>query len=188
MNAKNINELKNNKNNTIADFKDRKEIIKKLEDIKDKGPQLGYLVIDHFAVSKDLEEHLCVDNGLALLISKNKVYDIMTNHGLSASEIYGSIVKAASEPEAIVYDIKRNSFQFSVELAKRGYRVVIIFNTVPDGLKNIRTDVLTSVFEESRYRNRIESIKKRNIANLFLIYDACEGWAALATHSHSGIF
>lgn len=38
------------------------------------------------------------------------------------------------------------------------------------------------------FRNRIESIKKGNISNVTLIFDASEGWTALVTHSHLGAF
>lgn len=186
--SKYIDVLKRNKNNIVVEFDNQKKIKDVLEIIRDEGPQIGYFIVNNFKVSDDIAKRLEIDNDLALMASKSKLCQIMTEHGLDVYVIQSAIRKAAFAPEAIVYDTSRNSFQFSVKFEEKGYRAVIVFDTVPQGIANVKADVLTSLFKENRFRNRIESIKKGNISNVTLIFDASEGWTALVTHSHLGAF
>lgn len=183
-----LDSLKNNRNNIIAEFDNDFEIKKVLENIRDNDTRLGYFVVNNFKVADEIAFRLNIDNELVLMVSKNKLYKIMTIHKLDVSVIQRAIKKAALSPEAIVYDSIRKSFQFYVKLDERGYRTIIVFDTVPQGITDVKANVLTSLFEEKRFRNRIESIKKGNINYVTLIFDASEGWTALVTHSHLGAF
>ena len=163
--------LQNNSNNLIVDFDNKKEFIKALTNIKNMKLTFGYLVIINFKVSEFLQSLLGIENDLVLMISKTKVKEIMDKHGVNSEIIFKIIKKTSSSPEAIVFDSKRNSYQFGIKIDEKNYRAVIEFNVIPKGIKIVKAHILTSLFKEKRYEKRLENIKKGNIDNLFLVYE-----------------
>ena len=76
-----------------------------------------------------------------------------------------------SDATNIIYDSNRNSYQFGVDIDEENYRVVIEFDVIPKGIQEVKANILTSIFKEKRYKNRLQNIKKGNIDNLFLVYE-----------------
>ena len=164
-----IGEIANNPNNVIADNK-RSNIIKEFNRIIESNNRIGYFVINNYKVSNDIVEKLGVENGLALLVSKGKLMSICRDHNLTAEQFADAIKKASYSPEAIVYDAKRHSFQFYVKLKDDSYRTVIEFGAVPIGMKNVKANILTTLFANHNYEKRMKSIKEQKFPSLFLRY------------------
>lgn len=177
-----IGEIANNPNNVIVDNK-RPSIIKEYNQIIESNNRIGYLVINNYKVSNDIVEKLGVKNSLALLVSKGKLMSICRDHNLTAEQFADAIKKASYSPEAIVYDAKRHSFQFYVKLKDDSYRTVIEFGAVPIGMKNIKANILTTLFMNNNYEKRIRYIKEQKFPSLFLRYEKRSGWASIATDS-----
>lgn len=177
-----IGEIANNPNNVIADNK-RSNIIKEFNRIIESNNRIGYFVINNYKVSNDIVEKLGVENGLALLVSKGKLMSIHRDHNLTAEQFADAIKKASYSPEAIVYDAKRHSFQFYVKLKDDSYRTVIEFGAVPIGMKNVKANILTTLFANHNYEKRMKSIKEQKFPSLFLRYEKRSGWASIATDS-----
>lgn len=74
-----------------------------------------------------------------------------------------------------------------VDIDNEGYRAVIEFDTVPRGIPNVKADVMTTLFRESRFNQHIEKVKKGTKDNLSLIYEARGGWTALVLHPQSEV-
>ena len=105
------------------------------------------------------------------MISKLKIKEIINIHKVSPENIFTAIEKATTSPLGIIYDSSRNSYQFGVEIDEENYRVVIEFDVIPKGIQEVKANILTSIFKEKRYKNRLQNIKKGNIDKLFLIYE-----------------
>jgi len=179
-----IGEIANNPNNVIVENK-RSNIIKEFNQIIKNNNRIGYLVINNYKVSNDIVEKLGVKNSLALLVSKGKLMSIQREHNLTAEQFADAIKKASYSPEAIVYDAKRHSFQFYVKLKDDSYRTVIEFDAVPIGMKNVKANILTTIFANHNYKKRIKCIKEQKFPSLFLRYEKRSGWASIATDSSS---
>ena len=164
-----IGEIANNPYNTIVNNK-RLAIQREFDRIAGSDNRIGYLVINNFRVSRQIAEKLGINNKLVLLVSKGKIMSIYNEHNITADQFVNVIRKAAFLPEAIVYDSARESFQFFVRLGDDSYRTVIEFGAVPIGMKNVKADVLTTLFKNKHFENRIKSIEDNRYPNLSLVY------------------
>ena len=186
--SKFIEAIIENKNNLVVCFDDEKGVSMAIDRIiNGLEGGIGYLAIDDFKVSNEIAEHLGIENDLALVMSKTKIRSVANEHFLEAEDFRKAIKEAAVNPFAIAFDIKRNSYQFSVEINRKGFRTVIEFGAIMRGMKDVKANVVTSVFREDRYKSRILRIKAKKIPGIFLIYEKGEGWAALATSSPTGV-
>ena len=179
--SKYLFDLKENKNNEVVEFKSDKSVKNAFEEIIKGDNRIGYLVINDFSVSNEIAEKLNLDNDLALVISKGKIKSIHIDHNITADQFVSAIKKAATSPEAIVYDNERKSYQFYVEIKNGSYRAVIEFDTVPKGMKNVKADVLTTLFQNDNYEKRIKGIEENRFPELSLKYEKKGGWALVAT-------
>ena len=177
-----ISEIASNPYNNMINNK-RLAIQREFQRIVENDDRIGYLVINNFRVSKEIAEKLGVDNKMALLMSKGKLISISKDHGVTGEQFADVIKKATFSPEAIVYDAKRQSFQFYAKLDDDSYRTVIAFGAIPKGMKNVKADILTTLFKNQNYEKRIESIKDHKFPELFLRYEKRSGWALIATDS-----
>ena len=177
-----IGEIASNPYNSIVNNK-RFAIQREFERIVENEDRIGYLVINNFRVSKEIAEKLGVDNKMALLMSKGKLISIYKDHDITAEQFADVIKKATFSPEAIVYDRERHSFQFYAKLDEDSYRTVIEFGAIPKGIKNVKADILTTLFKNQYYEKRIESIKDHKFPELILRYEKRSGWALIATDS-----
>ena len=177
-----IGEIASNPYNNIVNNK-RFAIQREFERIVENEDRIGYLVINNFRVSKEIAEKLGVDNKMALLMSKGKLISISKDHGITGEQFADVIKKATYSPEAIVYDRERKSFQFYAKLDDDAYRTVIEFGAIPKGMKNVKADILTTLFKNQYYEKRIESIKDHKFPELILRYEKRSGWALIATDS-----
>ena len=177
-----IGEIASNPYNSIVNNK-RFAIQREFERIVENEDRIGYLVINNFRVSKEISEKLGVDNKMALLMSKGKLISISKDHGITGEQFADVIKKATYSPEAIVYDRERHSFQFYAKLDEDSYRTVIEFGAIPKGMKNVKADILTTLFKNQYYEKRIESIKDHKFPELILRYEKRSGWALIATDS-----
>ena len=177
-----IGEIASNPYNSIVNNK-RFAIQREFERIVENEDRIGYLVINNFRVSKEIAEKLGVDNKMALLMSKGKLISIYKDHDITAEQFADVIKKATFSPEAIVYDRERHSFQFYAKLDEDSYRTVIEFGAIPKGMKNVKADILTTLFKNQYYEKRIESIKDHKFPELILRYEKRSGWALIATDS-----
>ena len=152
--------------------------------IVESNNRTGYLVVNNFKVSKEISEMLGVDNKMLLLISKGKLISINKDHGIKAEEFADVVKKSAFSPEAIVYDSTRESFQLYARLGDDSFRTVIEFGAVPAGMKNFKADILTTLFKNQHYENRIKSIEENKYPNLSIVYKKMRsGWTSIATDS-----
>ena len=181
-----IGEIANNLYNSVVNNK-RFAIQREFERIVENEDRIGYLVINNFRVSKEIAEKLGVDNKMALLMSKGKLISISKDHGITGEQFADVIKKATYSPEAIVYDRERKSFQFYAKLDDDAYRTVIEFGAIPKGMKNVKADILTTLFKNQYYEKRIESIKDHKFPELILRYEKRSGWALIATDSSNKI-
>ena len=181
-----IGEIVSNPYNSIVNNK-RFAIQREFERIVENEDRIGYLVINNFRVSKEISEKLGVDNKMALLMSKGKLISISKDHGITGEQFADVIKKATYSPEAIVYDRERKSFQFYAKLDDDAYRTVIEFGAIPKGMKNVKADILTTLFKNQYYEKRIESIKDHKFPELILRYEKRSGWALIATDSSNKI-
>ena len=165
-----IGEIASNPYNSIVNNK-RFAIQREFERIVENEDRIGYLVINNFRVSKEISEKLGVDNKMALLMSKGKLISISKDHGITGEQFADVIKKATYSPEAIVYDRERKSFQFYAKLDDDAYRTVIEFGAIPKGMKNVKADILTTLFKNQYYEKRIESIKDHKFPELILRYE-----------------
>ncbi len=186
--SKFVKAIVENKNNLVVSFDDEKGVSSAIDRIiNGLEGDVGYLSIDDFKVSNEIAEHLGIENDLALVMSKTKIRSVANEHFLEPEDFRKAIKEAAVNPFAIAFDIKRNSYQFSVEINRKGFRTVIEFGAIMRGMKDVKANVVTSVFREDRYKSRILRIKAKKIPGIFLIYEKGEGWAALATSSPTGV-
>ena len=181
-----IGEIASNPYNSVVNNK-RFAIQREFERIVENEDRIGYLVINNFRVSKEISEKLGVDNKMALLMSKGKLISISKDHGITGEQFADVIKKATYSPEAIVYDGERKSFQFYAKLDDDAYRTVIEFGAIPKGMKNVKADILTTLFKNQYYEKRIESIKDHKFPELILRYEKRSGWALIATDSSNKI-
>ena len=181
-----IGEIASNPYNSVVNNK-RFAIQREFERIVENEDRIGYLVINNFRVSKEISEKLGVDNKMALLMSKGKLISISKDHGITGEQFADVIKKATYSPEAIVYDRERKSFQFYAKLDDDAYRTVIEFGAIPKGMKNVKADILTTLFKNQYYEKRIESIKDHKFPELILRYEKRSGWALIATDSSNKI-
>ena len=181
-----IGEIASNPYNSVVNNK-RFAIQREFERIVENEDRIGYLVINNFRVSKEISEKLGVDNKMALLMSKGKLISISKDHGITGEQFADVIKKATYSPEAIVYDRERKSFQFYAKLDDDAYRTVIEFGAIPEGMKNVKADILTTLFKNQYYEKRIESIKDHKFPELILRYEKRSGWALIATDSSNKI-
>ena len=177
-----IGEIASNPYNSVVNNK-RFAIQREFERIVENEDRIGYLVINNFRVSREIAEKLGVDNKMALLMSKGKLISISKDHGITGEQFADVIKKATYSPEAIVYDRERKSFQFYAKLDDDAYRTVIEFGAIPKGMKNVKADILTTLFKNQYYEKRIESIKDHKFPELILRYEKRSGWALIATDS-----
>ena len=177
-----IGEIASNPYNSVVNNK-RFAIQREFERIVENEDRIGYLVINNFRVSKEISEKLGVDNKMALLMSKGKLISISKDHDITGEQFADVIKKATYSPEAIVYDRERKSFQFYAKLDDDAYRTVIEFGAIPKGMKNVKADILTTLFKNQYYEKRIESIKDHKFPELILRYEKRSGWALIATDS-----
>ena len=177
-----IGEIASNPYNSIVNNK-RLAIQKEFERIVESDSRTGYLVINNFKVSKEIREKLGVDNKMALLISKGKIISISKEHGVTGEQFAEVIKKATFSPEAIVYDVERRSYQFYAKLGDDSYRTVIAFGAIPAGMKNVKADILTTLFKNQFYEKRIANIREHKFPTLILRYKKRSGWALIATDS-----
>lgn len=182
-------ELASNGYNTVVDYGSLKDVETAIADAL-TGPdgQMGYLVMDGFKPSDEIATYLDVSQDMALLISKGKLSKIATQHHLSSHEIAIAIFDAVQNPFAIAADALRKSFQLYVMIDGNGYRIILEFDAVPRGIKNVRAHIVSSIFREKRFRARTKRIQRGWIPGLELIYKKGEGWAALATSSPTDVF
>ena len=181
-----IGEIASNPYNSVVNNK-RFAIQREFERIVENEDRIGYLVINNFRVSKEISEKLGVDNKMALLMSKGKLISISKDHDITGEQFADVIKKATYSPEAIVYDRERKSFQFYAKLDDDAYRTVIEFGAIPKGMKNVKADILTTLFKNQYYEKRIESIKDHKFPELILRYEKRSGWALIATDSSNKI-
>ena len=181
-----IGEIASNPYNSVVNNK-RFAIQREFERIVENEDRIGYLVINNFRVSKEISEKLGVDNKMALLMSKGKLISISKDHCITGEQFADVIKKATYSPEAIVYDRERKSFQFYAKLDDDAYRTVIEFGAIPKGMKNVKADILTTLFKNQYYEKRIESIKDHKFPELILRYEKRSGWALIATDSSNKI-
>ena len=174
-------EIATNPNNTIVSSK-RSDIIREYNRIADDDARIGYLVINDFKISEFVREKLSIDSKLLLLVSKWKIKKIRNEHGISAEQFINVIRKAAYSPEAIVFDKERQSFQFYVKLGDDSYRTVIEFGAVPIGMKNVRADILTTLFKNQNFEKRIERIQENGSSELITIYKRKSDSVAIETN------
>ena len=163
--------LEENENNIVVNFESKNKIIIAINNINNFAYPFGYLVIENFKVSENIKTVLNIENDLALMISKLKIKEIINIHKVSPENIFCAVEKATTNPLGIIYDSNRNSYQFGVDIDEENYRVVIEFDVVPKGIQEVKANILTSVFKEKRYKNRLQNIKKGNIDKLFLVYE-----------------
>ncbi len=181
-------ELLSNENNIYVDFFDEETVLKTIKDICIQQNERGYMVASHLIVSDDIKSHIDFGNNLALLISKRKIKEIYLKHNIVAEDMLKAIKKSVISPEAIIFDSSNGRYLFLVALEKRGYRVVLELDTIPQGIKDIKADVVTTLFREDGFLRRLKKIKKGDFSNLSLLYEVGEGWTALVTQSPSGVF
>lgn len=181
-----IGEIASNPYNNIVNYK-RFAIQREFEKIVENDDRTGYLVINDFKVSKEIAEKLGIDNKMALLMSKGKLISICKDHGVTGEQFADVVKKATFSPEAIVYDMVRRSYQFYAKLGDDSYRTVIEFGAVPKGMKNVKADILTTLFKNQYYDKRIEGIKNHKFPELILRYEKRSGWALIATDSSNKI-
>ena len=159
-----IKVLEENKNNIVVNFESKNKIIIAINNINNFAYPFGYLVIN-------IKNVLNIKNDLTLMISKLKIKEIINIHKVSPENIFTAVEKATTSPLGIIYYSNRNSYQFGVDIDEENYRVVIEFDVVPKGIQEVKANILTSVFKEKRYKNRLQNIKKGNIDKLFLVYE-----------------
>ena len=177
-----IGEIASNPYNSVVNNK-RFAIQREFERIVENDDRIGYLVINNFRVSKEIMEKLGIENKMALLVSKGKLISINKDHGITGEQFADVVKKATFSPEAIVYDSERHSFQFYAKLGDDSYRTVIEFGAIPKGMKNVKADILTTLFKNQYYEKRIESIRDHKFPGLILRYEKRSGWALIATDS-----
>lgn len=178
-------EIATNPNNTIVSSK-RSDIIREYNRIADDDARIGYLVINDFKISEFVREKLSIDSKLLLLVSKWKIKKIRNEHGITAEQFIRVVKKAAYSPEAIVFDNERQSFQFYVKLGDDSYRTVIEFGAVPIGMKNVRADILTTLFKNQNFEKRIERIQESGSSELITIYKRKSDSVAIETNITRG--
>ena len=83
---------------------------------------------------------------------------------------------------------QKRRFRFYSSVNEKGYRIAIEINSYLDGIPNVNTNILITLFKEDRYLLEINKIKKGDFNNLSLLYEIEDGWTALVTHSSAGVF
>lgn len=187
---KNLNKLLSNPNNSIANMDDVEETIKLIDVINrtNKHDLVGYIVFNNCKVSSDIRTCLGIDSDVVLIMSKGKIKTKMDDIKIDSATIYRAIEKSLVNPDVIVFDKQRNSYQFYVSLPKGEHRLVIQFDAIPLGIKDAKANIIMTIFKESDYKRRIESIKKGNNSNLSLFYEARGGCTALVPCPQSRVF
>ena len=185
-----LNKILNNPNNSIVNMGDVKETIKLITIISktNKHNLIGYLVFNNCKVSSDIQTCLRINSDAVLIMSKGKIKTKMDDIKIDSDTIYHAIEKSLIDPDVIVFDKRRNSYQFYVSLPKGEHRLVIQFDAVPLGIKDTKANIIMTIFKESDYKRRIESIKKGNNFNLSLFYEARGGCTALVPCPQSRVF
>ena len=186
--SKYLYQLTKNRNNTVISFGNKEVALRSIISICNRYEDIGYLVIEDFCVSQEISSHINFRQDLAFLISKKKINEIYRKHKVQATDLLCAIEKASSDPITTIYDNNISRYQFLVNVNADGYRVCLELNTIPLGIRNVKANIAMTVFKESKYRKRIEAIKKGNNKNLSLLFEAGEGWTALVTQSPSRVF
>ena len=119
---------------------------------------------------KKIAKKIGVYNKLLLLVSKGKIKAIAINHTINSEQFVGVIKKAAKSPEAIIYDCKRNSYQFYIDYNNDFYRVVIEFDVIPIGMKCVKANILVTLFKNEYYKKRIKGILEGRFPDLSIKY------------------
>ena len=185
-----LNKLLDNPNNIILEMSKEKEVVQSIDIISqlNKHDLKGYIVFNNCRVSDEIQRVLGISNSVVLIMSKGKIKTKMIEINADSGTIYYAIKKSLIEPDVIIYDKQRDSYQFYVSLPKGEHRLVIQFDAVPLGIKGIKTNIIMTIFKESDYRRRIENIKKGNNFNLSLFYEARGGCTALVPCPQSRVF
>ena len=101
---------------------------------------------------------------------------------ISRSQI-ATAQKGVIEPEDFVRSKKLTARIWNT--TNKGGRTSFPYAFTEQGMKNVKTDVLTTLFKNQYYDKRIEGIKNNKFPELILRYEKRSGWALIATDSSS---
>lgn len=187
---KQLNKILSNPNNSIVNMRNVEETIKLIDIIgqTNRHDLIGYVIFNNCKVSNNIQTCLRIGNDVALIMSKGKIKTKMDDMKTDSRTIYLAIERSLIDPDVIVFDNQRSSYQFYVSLPKGEHRLVIQFDAIPLGMKDVKANIIMTIFKESDYKRRIESIKKGNNFNLSLFYEARGGCTALVPCPQSRVF